>query len=99
MIACRNFTTTSASPTALSADSDLHLLGVLAHQVGRNDLAVELIGKALKANDRVPEFHYNIGLAYGALGRFRSASSRRAGAPGRPPRSRGRADRQGPQGQ
>ena len=56
------------------ADS-LHLLGVLAHQVGRNDLAVELIGKALKANDRVPEFHYNIGLAYGALGRFEEAAA------------------------
>src|ERR1041384_6764049 len=55
------------------ADS-LHLLGVLAHQVGRNELAVELIGKALTTNDRVPEFHYNIGLAYGALGRFEEAA-------------------------
>ena len=51
------------------ADS-LHLLGVLAHQVGRNDLAIDLIGKALAINDRVPEFHYNIGLAHAALGQL-----------------------------
>src|SRR6476646_1174580 len=53
--------------------ASLHLLGVLAHQAGRNDLAVELIGKALAINDRVPEFHYNIGLAYGALAQFDKA--------------------------
>ena len=45
----------------------LHLFGVLAHQVGRSDAAVELIGKALALDERVPDFHYNIGLAYGAL--------------------------------
>ena len=56
------------------ADS-LHLLGVLAHQVGRNNLAVDLIGKALAINDRVPEFHYNIGLAHGALGQFGEAAA------------------------
>src|SRR6266700_2851364 len=44
----------------LHADS-LHLLGVLAHQVGRSEIAVELIGKALTQNDRVPDYHYNIG--------------------------------------
>ena len=56
------------------ADS-LHLLGVLAHQVGRNDLAIELIGKALAINERVPEFHYNIGLAHGALNQFEEAAA------------------------
>ena len=34
------------------ADS-LHLLGVLAHQVGRNDIAVELIIKAIAADKRL----------------------------------------------
>jgi tetratricopeptide (TPR) repeat protein len=51
---------------ALAADplhgDSLHLLGVLAHQVGRSEIAVELIGKALARNDRVPDYHYNIGL-------------------------------------
>src|SRR6201989_3379396 len=42
----------------------LHVSGWLAHQVGRSDLAVELIGKALALDERVPDFHYNIGLAY-----------------------------------
>jgi tetratricopeptide (TPR) repeat protein/SAM-dependent methyltransferase len=56
------------------ADS-LHLLGVLAHQVGRNDVAVELIGKALALDEAVPQFHYNIGLAHGTLGHFDKAAA------------------------
>ncbi len=32
----------------------LHLLGVIAHQVGHNDLALDLIGKAIALNDRNP---------------------------------------------
>jgi tetratricopeptide (TPR) repeat protein/SAM-dependent methyltransferase len=58
----------------LAIDKDhvdsLHFLGVLAHQVGRNDAAVEFIGKAIRLNRHVPECHYNIGLAYRALGRM-----------------------------
>jgi tetratricopeptide (TPR) repeat protein/SAM-dependent methyltransferase len=61
----------------LAIDKDhvdsLHFLGVLAHQVGRNDAAVELIGKAIALNQRIPECHYNIGLAYRALGRMDDA--------------------------
>lgn len=61
----------------LSIDKDhvdsLHLLGVLAHQVGRNDAAVEFIGKAIALNPRIPECHYNIGLACRALGRIDDA--------------------------
>jgi protein O-GlcNAc transferase len=37
----------------LHADA-LHLLGVLAHQIGRNDVAVDLIGRAVAQNGRVP---------------------------------------------
>ena len=75
--ACRRPSSTidrSSPATRVHADC-LHLLGVLAHQVGRNDLAVDLIGKALALNDRVPEFHYNIGLAHGALGQFEQAAT------------------------
>jgi tetratricopeptide (TPR) repeat protein/2-polyprenyl-3-methyl-5-hydroxy-6-metoxy-1,4-benzoquinol methylase len=51
----------------------LHLLGLIAHQVGRNDMAVDLIGKAIALNDRNPAFHNNIGLAFDALGRSENA--------------------------
>src|SRR5579863_7098769 len=33
-----------------------HLLGVVAHQTGRNDVAIDLIGKAIALNPRVPDF-------------------------------------------
>jgi Flp pilus assembly protein TadD len=39
------------------ADS-LHLLGVIAHQVGHSDQAVDLIGKAIAVNDRTADFHF-----------------------------------------
>ena len=58
----------------------LHFLGVIAHQNGHNDAAVELIGKAIAQNDRVPAFHNNLGNALKALGRMEEAvlSYRRA---------------------
>src|SRR5215207_7027266 len=58
----------------------LHLLGVLAQHAGRPDGAVEMIGKALALNERVPEFHYNIGVAYGVLGQFAAAAKHNARA-------------------
>jgi len=51
----------------------LHLLGVIAHQIGRNEQAIDLIGKAIALNDRVPAFHNNIGLALRAIGRLEDA--------------------------
>ena len=48
----------------------LNLLGVLALQTGRSELAVELIGKAIALNDKVPDFHNNIGEAFRRLGRL-----------------------------
>src|SRR5215468_9032323 len=54
------------------ADS-LHLLGVIAHQVGRSEMAVELIGKAIKLNDRSADYYSNIGTALHALGRLADA--------------------------
>jgi tetratricopeptide (TPR) repeat protein/SAM-dependent methyltransferase len=53
----------------------LHLLGILAHQVGRHDAAIDLIGQAIARNDQVPECHYNMGLALAAVGRMQDAAA------------------------
>jgi tetratricopeptide (TPR) repeat protein/SAM-dependent methyltransferase len=53
----------------------LHYLGVLRHQVGQNDIAVELMGKALAVNERSPECHFNIALAFAALSKWDEAVS------------------------
>jgi len=53
----------------------LHLLGVLAHQIGRNDLAVDLIGRAIAQNGRVPAFHNNLGNALKAQGKLQEAAA------------------------
>ena len=50
----------------------LHLLGVLAHQIGRHDAAAELIGRAL-AQREVAEYHGNYGSVLQALGRVEEA--------------------------
>ena len=39
----------------------LHLLGLIAHQAGKSDLAIELIGKAIKAKPSDPLYHSNLG--------------------------------------
>ena len=39
----------------------LHLLGVLAHQVGRDDLAVEMIRQAITLAPENPAAHSNLG--------------------------------------
>jgi predicted O-linked N-acetylglucosamine transferase (SPINDLY family) len=41
----------------------LHWLGVVAHQVGRHDVAVTLIGQAIKQNGRNPFYFSNLGIA------------------------------------
>ena len=53
----------------------LHLLGVIAHATGHNEVAVDLIGKAIARNDRVADFHCNIGTALHALGRMPEAET------------------------
>jgi tetratricopeptide (TPR) repeat protein len=52
----------------------LHFLGVIAHQVGRHEVAVALIGQAIAHNKRVPMFHYNIGEALRRLERLDEAA-------------------------
>ncbi len=46
----------------------LHLLGVAAYHVGRNVEALNLISKAIALNDRVADYHCNMGLVLSALG-------------------------------
>ena len=50
------------------ADS-LHNLGLIALNSGNAAAAVDLIGKAIAADNRRAEYHYNIALAWRALGR------------------------------
>src|SRR5258706_185281 len=47
----------------------LHLLGVVAHQVGRHDIAVDLIGQAIKRNRQNPIYFSNLGVALKAQNR------------------------------
>ncbi|MGQ9365060.1 tetratricopeptide repeat protein [Azospirillum sp. ST 5-10] len=63
----------------LAADSGhaeaLHLLGVLAHQTGRHDAALELLGRALAQDAGRAEVHANHGLVLHALGRVGDAEA------------------------
>ena len=51
----------------------LHLLGVLASQVGQHEVAVDLIGRAIAHDRRNPRFHSNLGLALASLQRLEQA--------------------------
>ncbi len=63
----------------LRADSrhadTLHFLGVLSHQSGSNDIAVDLIGKAIAQNGRVPAFHNNLGIVFFEQGKLQQAAA------------------------
>jgi tetratricopeptide (TPR) repeat protein len=51
----------------------LHLLGVLASQIGRHDVAVDLIDRAIALDRTSPRYHSNRGLALAGLQRFAEA--------------------------
>jgi len=51
----------------------LHLIGTLAFQVGKYEIAVQLIQKALKISPTSAHFYNNCGPALRALGRFEEA--------------------------
>lgn len=53
----------------------LHLLGVLAKQTGRAELAIESIAKAVELNVRDPAFYFNLGNALRDRGRLDQAAS------------------------
>lgn len=63
----------------LQADSNhadaLHMLGVLAHQTGRQQLAVEMISRAIAQNGQIPSFHNNLGNVYAAAGNWPEAET------------------------
>jgi tetratricopeptide (TPR) repeat protein len=51
----------------------LNLLGVMANQVGRPEVAIDLIGQALAKLPNEPDFHGNLAAAYEAVGRVADA--------------------------
>ncbi len=51
----------------------LHLLGAIAYQAGRNDLAVDWIGQAIQQNPHEPAYHSNLGAACLNAGRLDEA--------------------------
>ena len=51
----------------------LHLMGVIAHQAGKTDLAVQLIEQAIKSLPTVAQFHSNLGEMYRILKRLDEA--------------------------
>ena len=51
----------------------LHLLGVIARQVGKHDTAVDLITKALAIRPDYAEAHSNLGIAFKELGNLEDA--------------------------
>nr|MBI3614209.1 tetratricopeptide repeat protein [Nitrospirota bacterium] len=53
----------------------LHLLGVIAHQSGRDDVAIEFIAKAVAVNPAVAEYHNNLGNALLAMNKVEEAGS------------------------
>jgi predicted O-linked N-acetylglucosamine transferase (SPINDLY family) len=56
-----------------SNDAALHLLGVLANQLGHPDASIALIGRAIEIEPRMASYHSNLGAAYQALGRLDEA--------------------------
>jgi predicted TPR repeat methyltransferase len=61
----------------LQADTNqpvaLHLLGVIAHQVGKNDIAVDFITKAITVQPDYVEAYSNLGNTLKALGKLNEA--------------------------
>jgi len=53
----------------------LHLMGVIASQRGRNDLAITYLTQAVAGNPRVAAFHANLGCALEAVGRPAEAAA------------------------
>ena len=51
----------------------LHLLGVLARDVGQHEVAIKLIKKAIVAQPEFPEAHNNLAVTYKKLGRLDDA--------------------------
>src|SRR5205823_14740802 len=53
----------------------LHLLGVIAHQVGKYDVAAEYIGRAVGLKGNAESFHNDLGNALNCQGKLDAAIS------------------------
>jgi protein O-GlcNAc transferase len=51
----------------------LYLLGTVCHQTGNNEMAVDLISRAIRMDAANPFFHDNLGTAFQAMGRLEEA--------------------------
>ncbi|MEK7412465.1 MAG: tetratricopeptide repeat protein [Planctomycetota bacterium] len=51
----------------------IHLLGMIAYQVGQHQVAIDYISRAITLNPHVAEFQGSLGLAYRALGKLDEA--------------------------
>src|SRR6266446_7524783 len=51
----------------------LHFLGVIALQVGRNEIAVDLLRRAITVSSAVAKFHSNLAVALSTLGHAEEA--------------------------
>ena len=53
----------------------LHLLGVIAHQVGKSDLAVDYLSQAVRLKPHFAEAHNNLGNALKDQGKLAAAAA------------------------
>src|SRR5205807_826770 len=52
-----------------------HFLGVLAHQAGQREGAIDFMDRSITLSPHVPAFHSNLGEVYRALGRLDEAET------------------------
>jgi protein O-GlcNAc transferase len=52
----------------------LHLLGVIAQQVGHYDLAIQLIGSAIRRNPQSADYHHNLANTHSLRNDLRTAT-------------------------
>jgi tetratricopeptide (TPR) repeat protein len=50
-----------------------HLLGLVEHQLGRHEAALQSIKRAIELNDSEPNYHNNLGTVYRTLGKVEEA--------------------------
>src|SRR5262245_10843620 len=55
--------------------NSLYCLGLIALQTGRNELAVEMLGKAVAVHGREADWHYNLAMGLQLLGRWGEAAT------------------------
>ena len=52
-----------------------HLLGLVEHQLGRHEAALQSIKRAIELNDSEPNYHNNLGTVYFRTKRYREAET------------------------